>query len=148
MFYILLREVECAMFYVLLREVEYVYINVLYVWFQDVLEQRRLALTELLVQLMLEKDCRESQLQKRMVSIFDERLTNFKLNNTVTSHEFSLLANSHKVNAKWEQDMHFVWFSMWDGFFSPQVSESHPSRLWWGWDSETSSENCISHGKP
>ena len=26
-------------------------------------------------------------------------------------------------------DMHFVWFSMWDGFFSSRVSESHPSRV-------------------
>ena len=26
------------------------------------------------------------------------------------------------------EDMHFVWFSMWDGFFSPRVSESRPSR--------------------
>ena len=26
-------------------------------------------------------------------------------------------------------DMHFVWFSMWDGFFSPRVSESRPSRV-------------------
>ena len=25
--------------------------------------------------------------------------------------------------------MHFVWFSMWDGFFSPRVSESRPSRV-------------------
>ena len=25
--------------------------------------------------------------------------------------------------------MHFVWFSMWDGFFSPWVSESRPSRV-------------------
>ena len=36
--------------------------------------------------------------------------------------------------------MNFVWFSMWDGFFSPRVSESHPSRMRWGWDSETSGE--------
>ena len=28
----------------------------------------------------------------------------------------------------WE-DMHFVWFSMWEGFFSPRVSESRPSRV-------------------
>ena len=26
-------------------------------------------------------------------------------------------------------DMHFVWFSMWDGFFSPRVSESRLSRV-------------------
>ena len=26
-------------------------------------------------------------------------------------------------------DIHFVWFSMRDGFFSPQVSESHSSRF-------------------
>ena len=44
----------------------------------------------------------------------------------------------------WE-DMHFVWFYMWDGFFSPQVYESHPSRLG---DSETSGEKLFSHGKP
>ena len=25
--------------------------------------------------------------------------------------------------------MHFVWFSMWDGFFSARVSESRPSRV-------------------
>ena len=25
--------------------------------------------------------------------------------------------------------MHFVWFSKWDGFFSPRVSESRPSRV-------------------
>ena len=29
--------------------------------------------------------------------------------------------------ARWY--MHFVWFSMWDGFFSPRVSESRPSRV-------------------
>ena len=28
-----------------------------------------------------------------------------------------------------KEDMHFVWFSMWDGFFSPRVSESRPSRV-------------------
>ena len=44
--------------------------------------------------------------------------------------------------------MYFVWFSMWDGFFSSRVSESHPSRLRRGWDSETSGEKSISHGKP
>ena len=27
------------------------------------------------------------------------------------------------------EDMHVVWFSMWDGFFSPRVSESRPSRV-------------------
>ena len=32
--------------------------------------------------------------------------------------------------------------------FSPWVSESHPSRLRRRWDSETSGEKCISHGKP
>ena len=37
----------------------------------------------------------------------------------------------------------FLWFSMWDEFFSPRVSESYRSHLWPGWDSET-----ISHGKP
>ena len=31
-------------------------------------------------------------------------------------------------NTAWH-DMHFVWFSMWDGFFSPRVSESRPSRV-------------------
>ena len=44
-------------------------------------------------------------------------------------------------------DMHFVLFSMWDGFFSPRVSESRPSRLR-EWDSETSGEKSISRGKP
>ena len=45
-------------------------------------------------------------------------------------------------------DMHFVWFSMWDGFYSPRVSESHPSRWRRGWNSETSGEKSISLGKP
>ena len=45
-------------------------------------------------------------------------------------------------------DMHFVWFSMWDGFFSPWVSESHPSCLQRGCDSETNGEKSISYGKP
>ena len=40
-----------------------------------------------------------------------------------------------------------IWFSMWDGFFSPQVSESHRSRLRRRWNSETSDEKSISHGK-
>ena len=40
-------------------------------------------------------------------------------------------------------DMHFVWFSMWDGF--SLVSESHPRRQWLGWDSETSGEKSPSH---
>ena len=39
--------------------------------------------------------------------------------------------------------MHFVWFFMW--FCSPRVLES---RLRRGWDSETSGEKSISHGKP
>ena len=28
-----------------------------------------------------------------------------------------------------QDDMHFVWFSMRDGFFSPRVSESRQSRV-------------------
>ena len=44
------------------------------------------------------------------------------------------------------EDMHFglVFHVRW--VFSPQISESHPSRL--PWDSETSGEKSISHGKP
>ena len=35
---------------------------------------------------------------------------------------------SHPNSSK-REDKHFVWFSMWDGFFSPRVSESRPSRV-------------------
>ena len=46
-------------------------------------------------------------------------------------------------------DMHFVWFSMRDGFFSPRVFESRLSRVArLGWYSETSGEKSISHGRP
>ena len=45
-------------------------------------------------------------------------------------HHVIIYDNSYR----WH-DMHFIWFSMRDGFFSPWVSESHPSRLrrgkWW-----------------
>ena len=37
---------------------------------------------------------------------------------------------------------------MWDGFFSPRISESRPSRIRRVWDSETSGEKSISRGKP
>ena len=64
-------------------------------------------------------------------------------------------------------DMHLVWFSMWDGFFSPRVASRLRRRwdswfsMWDGffsprvasrlrrrWDSETIGEKSISHGKP
>ena len=42
-------------------------------------------------------------------------------------------------------DMHFVWFSMWDEFFSPRVSESRPSRLRRGWLTWKTIQHAFSH---
>ena len=43
---------------------------------------------------------------------------------------FSCVSEFHwsHLRCKWD-DMHFAWFSMWDGFLSPRVAESHPGRL-------------------